>query len=327
MQTYHGPFKLGVGSFKVTAIARCSDKVDSIPLTAVLIIKARCARPVFTPPPGFLGAPSTRTSPLPGADGAKAQKSDARMAPGRGAAQIALSTRTWDVKPGAKIHYSVYSVKLASEKVKEARHGVEEDGGHGPRREDQKETDETLLFQGFYSGPFSLPPATAGAGGECDEERSYLVRAIAMDASMLPSEQVSGVYTVPSTESRSLHQAAGGHDLAAPATRDRAEAMDNGVSRLETRNRWVASAVFALVFVNMPPDDRWVCFGHQLSDWLHVSGAPPGLVDGPLLQSFDGGAHGGAPRRHHWGNSSCRDFQSRRLCQIYAPSYPKRPVW
>ena len=247
VQTYYGPFKLGVGSFKVTAIARCSDKVDSIPLTSVLIIKARCTAPVLKPPPGLLEVPSTRTStPMPGSDfgdtkgkrqasqGARRGTSESAES-GGGGGQITLSTRTWDVKPDAKIHYSIYSVKSmpGSDKGegKGKGDGDDEGGDYGPRIGDDKKSisSEVLIFQGFYNGPFSLPPSRADADGECEEEQSYRVRAIAMHASMLPSEQVSGVYTVPRFKSLSPQQA-GGRDgwpaVPGQPMRDKAEGSD-----------------------------------------------------------------------------------------------------
>jgi hypothetical protein len=74
-------------------------QVDSVPLTSILIVKARCARPIFKPPPGLL-----ETARACGGGGCSEGRS--RMGGGgresgacggeTSGAQVELSTKTWE---------------------------------------------------------------------------------------------------------------------------------------------------------------------------------------------------------------------------------------
>ena len=93
--------------------------------------------------------------------------------------KIALSTKTWDVVPDAKIHFSVY-METRSPLEGAAEEGVL--GGQSAVCEEQ-----VLVSQGFYTGAFELALPGGGEGGLLSGggERKFRVKAITMHPSMV----------------------------------------------------------------------------------------------------------------------------------------------
>jgi hypothetical protein len=150
--------------------------MDSPIVSTLLRIKSRCLPPVFNPPSCVLQGTSDSVDDAGSVTGA-----------------ISLSTRTWSVVPDAKIHYSVYSVASTTLRA-DVGGAVDEAGGGGKGAAEKKgkgghEEEEKLVSQGFYNGPISLSAVEAVAG-------TYRIRALTLHPSLLPSPQVSALYTL-----------------------------------------------------------------------------------------------------------------------------------
>ncbi|EKX53704.1 hypothetical protein GUITHDRAFT_100678 [Guillardia theta CCMP2712] len=141
VQSYDRPFILGQGTFNIRAVAMKLGMADSLESRALYIVKARCAPPCFSPNVAELCAGN----------------------------KISMSTRTWEVLPDAKIHFTL-------EKVEEPQG----DGGQRVRAR-----------QGFFQEPLVL-----------HEEGVWSIRAVTMHTSMLPSESSSVRIVVRAREER-----------------------------------------------------------------------------------------------------------------------------
>lgn len=97
LQTYSASsgLKLGQGTFTIRAVAVKPGQMDSEQVASKLIIKRRCSPPEFT------------TGGKGGGKGSKEKASVKTAGVVHAGDMVVLSSRTWDVLPDAKIHYTI----------------------------------------------------------------------------------------------------------------------------------------------------------------------------------------------------------------------------